>query len=363
MHGKYFSQSAIFFRDHVHKDIQRKFINEAEMRKEVQEAAELESILQDIKRYVDYLNGFNTTHNSSALKYSFVEDLLGQFSEKNRKELFYYKGMKPTEAGEAFENNLISIIDAALKINYPNLQASSSLNGIGFMALGKIGAMPKTSFSYQELLEELGPVLLKQISGYLTEDFNGDYYFKLKQGKIDVLSPTITSTILDINIATDKEKQLQRFYQLISDAKITAKNYRENEIRLGNTKPFKIYNSVLSYTNNYSSDEILKIFKAGIIVSKQSMSEEKELHKAHINIFYELTGPGLWYVDNDGKKFSLGECKFLIVNQRDGSGIRVLSTKEIINRMLNISSLEEATVGITYGSYKTRETGLTISYS
>lgn len=319
MKGQKFKDTGVLLSQVVHPNIENKLFlkNKNIVDKEVAEAQELEAIFQEIKDYV------RTDHHM--LKNDFVEGILENLPQ-DIKQLFNYDDMSNYAAGAAFERDLGNIISSVFEQmegitpDYQKIElgAQTATAGLG------------VTLTYPMIESVFGKKFIEQVLKYAVEPVidqtSGDVMYKLKdkQGKIDILSPTNGTITLDYE-GNDK---LTRFYSLLSGASFTAKNYlvRNNDravrVKLGSTSSFRVYMSTLSFSNpELNQDERVKIYFA----SRNTRNAIAKEHKKHIRFVYELIGPGLYY-----NGISLGECKFLIVNERNGPGIRVFSTKQLI---------------------------------
>lgn len=328
MKGKTFKDTGVLLSNVVHPNIENKLFlkNKALIDKEVAEAAELETLFQEIKDYVQ-------NRNSHLLKDDFAKAIIDNMP-KDLQNIFDYTGMINNDAGMKFEAEVANIVSSVFKQvegqypDYSKIEMGSKLANAG---IGVTIAYPELSEIFGEKFVQKA---LQSIVQPIKNSAGSDQLFELRgqSGKIDVQAPTKASTVLNYGA----NYKLQRFYELLSGSSFTAKNYISTEstrrvnVKLGDTSSFRVYMATLAFSNpELNLDEKKKIFYA----VKNTKSNIAKQHNYHIRFTYELIGPGLYY-----NGVLLGECKFLIVNERNGSGIRVFSTKQLIYNINYLNS-------------------------
>lgn len=331
MKGKTFKDTGILLSTVVHPQIEDKLFlkQKSIVDQEITEAAELEAMFQEIKDYV--------SSDNHILKNDFVEGILENMPQ-DIAQLFKYDNMSNQAAGAAFERDLGNIISSIFK------QMEGEAPDYSTIELGAKTAGVNITLTYPEIEKIFGKKFIQRVLQYgiepIVNQTSGDKLYKLKdkQGKIDILVPTRGRITLEY----EGNEKLHRFYNLLSGSSFTAKNYlvkdgsdRTVRVKLGSTSSFRVYMATLSFSNpELNKDEKMKVYYA----SRATRSSVAQEHKKHIRFVYELIGPGLYY-----NGISLGECKFLIVNERGGKGIRVFSTKQLIYNLFYLGQ----TAGVT----------------
>lgn len=156
-------------------------------------------------------------------------------------------------------------------------------------------------------------------------------YVPTIQGKIDTVGLSA-----DIQVSMGSNFIEQDLIHALKGATFTAKNYiSSNDIKLGQTNPFRIF-SVLTYDTGEDAStryyRMIQCFK-----SHNNSHSQAPTYFYRLRALYELTGYGLQYVkENVLSQIMQGKtyAKFLVWNNPMG-GLRVISTQSIINKIFD----------------------------
>lgn len=325
------------FLNRVHQDMMEKYakdIIENNIEKEKREAYELQDFLNNIKK--GYMEGFIGKSDEINTVNLVIEDLK-QLHPQIR------KGFLQQTSGKSLELQLSEIMASVA------LQAVADLTGEGrkaelkkYAEMSNVGKQ-KTTIDFskwlhhnfiQNLLQDCGVKTRKKIK----ESNNKDLYYYLQdvEGKID-------NTGLKLNIPLNFQGRpyLQKMYNLLSQATISAKNYSDYfftgpsmGLRLGGTNLIRILYSIFVDLGNSKSAAIKRIYQIKHHIEESKVS--KEISK--IQFVYELIGPGLIYAKKEYEFLNNRTVKFFIWNNPQGD-IYVRSTKDMIKELLDNDTL------------------------
>lgn len=211
----------------------------------------------------------------------------------------------------------------------------------------KVGADAARIDLDQAVLERYKKTLLKNYSEEMTKAINEmpDKYGKIiaRQGKVDVQG-------IEVEIRGNVNARVLRFYKLIKNAKVSAKNYRDQywkrdefgqsysvegsaTLHLGGSNALKAYYGVLTDLGAPKKSAIDSFFHAYYHYKKYGMSDKLPSHIYHIRQIYELIGAGLVSEGVDGITRAQGNVDYLIYNAPDSDMVYVQSTSEIIEEL------------------------------
>ena len=323
--------------------------------KDQQQAKELQSILQEIKKYDKERK--NQSHQEIAI----YEELLKIFeSIKNTRgqssvEIFRRQQQVIGGTQHAFEQDMADLNKALIKLFQQNgIIQEKPINLV--LELGSYQTnVPLTD---QQLINPIIQGVLKSTDVYSVRAFEGMEnkvpFFNRKgqqqagnlyrvlsqvQGKIDLASQSV-KVIQTLNVT--RGDKLLRLNELFKGASFTLKNYKSGRsIQIGSTGIFRVlYTMVNRFKGTkLSNDGVISLtYALTMRHQKGQASEEIEKHLGHLQVIYELTGAGQEYVNQDIKQLKeYGEngAKFLIVNTYNNDKIQVLSTKALLLQLFD----------------------------
>lgn len=223
--------------------------------------------------------------------------------------------------GEAFEHDFAYLISGIMLSGAGKaLVKKDIINMMDSMIAGKRLSTVNVVFSKEQaelFLKDLTGVANQQLSDFFKAQFNdqGDfigYVFIGKPGKVDIDVRGAVSQAR-LTYVFQPNTKLQKLFNILQDATFSNKNYLIDSIakgiNLGQTRDNRFMSSALSYVG-FNNEQI------GAIYGKTSNSLDNAVvlnHLRHLRAAYELIGIGQ----------TTGEAKFLVVNSREISGIKL----------------------------------------
>ena len=341
----------LYSRDKDYKDILEDVHDRIQLKlshkKSEQEALELQTILQEIKRAAADFNNVSDSVVGQELKNQYKELIALAFSIQSKA---HSSGIKVNEifrrgnsdvtpiamADDIFEEDLAAILTAG-----EILGGNENINMECFLFGGKsTGTRATKVYDLNELVDDENvETILKKLAE--KEGMRVKTQVKDTAGKVDVRGKAVT-----LNYSKDLPVNVQRLMYLMKDATFSAKNYTSNEgqklfseigLHLGQSNLYKAVTGALSEVQMGHKQQKAFFFRGvnTILNNNHGYGEIATTHFSHLRFIYELRGSGLLDENN-----LVMPVKFLIYNDPSSDAIFVRSTASII-----LDALEKANRG------------------
>lgn len=324
-------------------------INKASVDADVATAKELERVLNNIKKDAKMLLADRENHlggltaAAQFLDSIMPKDLLEMLFGKEQVKLTNYK------SGILFEEFLDKLITGTLS----KLSEEEILSSQAGQKLVTVGELFSIEDLKRQFSKKLLPFVLENVVTEIKKDENGQSLFKLnaKQQKTDIETNGLG---VSLKLEFEGGQDYIDLFNIFSKANIniSAKNYKSKNnklyVKIGSTSNLRVFIAALSYLMKDAADEDIKTI---FFATRNSRNKNLQIHKNHLRFIYELTGAGLRA--DDGSYLKLVD--YLIVNERGGEHIYVLSTKKLIQDVLQaeeLSAYQSTHVIINYANDK-----------
>lgn len=334
--GKYNNKTvAEFLVNDVHPQMDSKYSLKNDQ--DVQDAKDLQYFFQELKLAAAKHRDGNFVESSAMRQ---ILERLEQIKTAERSNYLADK-LFTRSGGIVFERELSDVIIAVATSvsNDPvNVKEFRKQINIG----GEKGNVMDENFSAlisQQILTATGVKMEKKIQ-LDSGEVKKLHYLADVEGKIDVDGSNYT-----VNITLDPDNILVKYYQLLSQATFSAKNYdsmtwdkklemfvetNHAKIKIGDSNVVRSVYGALNSLGLWDNDTIMSAIYAGYWAITKYKRKIVSNHFFHLRYIYELTGAGIMYKGNPNSK----EVRFLIYNDPHGN-IYVKSTAEILVDVLN----------------------------
>lgn len=337
-------------------DVHNRMINKMKNNTLKRNAAELQTILQDIKKRAHDFDNVDTSVLGNAMQNEYDQlihtafTIQSSYRNKNFKASTLFRRGKRAktvkEADNIFEEDLAAIL-AAGEILGGNKEVKLQDFLIGTQSTGT-----RASRYYKGLEEEISDKKIEKLLKKLgeKEERRASSQIKDATGKIDISGASIT-----LNYSKDLPFNVQRLMYLMKDATISAKSYTsrawdlENKkdwseigLHLGNTNLYKAVTGALSEVQMGHKQQ-LEFFYRGlntILYNSHGDGSLTTKHFRHLRFIYEIRGSGL--LNQNGY---VAPVKYLIYNDPSSDAIFVKDTASLILEALNASSRSSKVLG------------------
>ena len=346
-------QNTYQYYQEVHKKMQSLYNNSS---KDEKQAKELQSFLHTIKFLGRHEQPGKGLVNQAALQI---------WQEAQKMSGLTTNSILNRAGGQNLEDDLTNIILATVP-NKIREQIRKNIN-IGNKHVN-IGAKYNNTIDNIELLQDEDIVYIMRdirpdLKTYEKTNQNNIIKIRSTQGKIDVTGPGTIG--MELSFEFDSP-ELKKYYNLLSNATFTAKNYASEStsynkhfgtfqrdldadfpnLHLGNSDPYKAIFSSLQFLG-YPSVIIKSAFFAAYwsLRYKNEFSDDIGTHIWHLRFAYELTGRGSFYSDINFSLLNNIGAKFLIYNDPASDFISVVSTNKLVKDILLNSEIKDNPFG------------------
>ena len=333
--GRYNNRTvADFLINEVHPQMDNKYF--LKTNQDVKDASGLQQFFKELKIAAEAHKNGNIVNNLA------IESILYTLQQMKRTESWNYdiSNLFHRSGGTTFERELSDVIIAVASnltdedINVASVRKNINIGG----EKGNVMNENFSAFLSQEILTATGVKMEKKIKTDSGE--KKLHYLADVEGKIDV-----DGTNYIINIKANPDATLLKYYQLLSQATFSAKNYdsltwddklkmlvesNHSKIKIGDSNIVRAVYGSLNSLSLWNNDTIISAIYAGYWAINRYKRQNVATHFFHLRYIYELTGAGIIYKNGAPSK----EVRFLIYNDPHGD-IYVKSTAEIIGNVLN----------------------------
>lgn len=253
----------------------------------------------------------------------------------------YNKGSKILQgADDIFELELATLLQ---KVGEKAIQNPVNISmGVGVVG-GETGNV--SSKGLKDLEKALSDGIVKDISQTIVN--NAESLTEKVTNESEIITrPVARSAKVDVTgyntswtISADIQPIWEDFIKTFTGVKCTVKNYSSDStidtIHLGNSDLYKVFYGTMTDTLNIKPRSAAVHTYFHSIYSDNITDEDVAPHILHLRFIYELTGGGLYTVDEFGKEHRLDSADFFIYNDPVTENIYVRSTKSMIAQFIN----------------------------
>lgn len=320
-------------------------------------AAELQTILQGIKKTAQSLNSDDSSVVAQAMNSEYYDLIQTAFElqkplhgkKLSAHTLFSrgHKSVKSSIADNIFEEDLAAVLAAG-----EVLGGHTDINLQVFITGGQATGSKASHAAFDVLGKEKTRELLAKLAQ--KEQRRAQQQVKDAAGKIDISGEAVT-----LSYSKPLPYNVQRFMELMKNASFTAKSYTSKNWSTGKTKEWAEIGLHLGKSNlikaipgalmetNFGHRQAIKIFAQGVDIytGQEYTQAQKDIiatHFTHLRFIYELRGSGLLNSSSTAKTCA----EFLIYNDPASDAIFVKDTASLVVEALQNSRQHHNIMGL-----------------